>query len=157
MKRFLLEISVILVLAVAAGLTRNYLVGPSLTMFDFSPPGELTREEKAVQFPEADLEMVRTMSQTPGTLLVDAREPLLYELGHIPGAVNLPIGHFENRYPLVQKSLVGASWIITYCSDLTCPDSHRLAIRLREAGIANILLYRGGMKEWQDKGQDVSK
>lgn len=38
---------------------------------------------------------------TPGSILIDVREPDEYSQGHIPGSVNLPLGHISQiRYPV---------------------------------------------------------
>jgi rhodanese-related sulfurtransferase len=77
-------------------------------------------------------------------LFVDARSQNDYENGHIPGAVSLPVGQFEeriesflNRYPLAQP-------IVTYCSGRTCEDSHDLAQFLSDLGFTNVRIFIDG-------------
>jgi len=88
-------------------------------------------------------------------LFVDARSQQDYENGHIPGAVSLPVGRFDeriesflNQYPLEQP-------IVTYCSGRTCEDSHHLAQLLSEAGYTDVRIFIDGFTGWQAEGYPV--
>ncbi|MBW2488683.1 MAG: rhodanese-like domain-containing protein [Deltaproteobacteria bacterium] len=89
------------------------------------------------------------------TLFVDARSLGDYESGHIPGAISLPVGQFDehiesfmNQYPLDQP-------IIAYCSGRTCEDSHHLARLLLEAGYSEIRIFIDGFPGWQAEGYPI--
>jgi rhodanese-related sulfurtransferase len=88
-------------------------------------------------------------------LFVDARSQNDYENGHIPGAISLPLSHFEkrigsflNRYPLDQP-------FVTYCSGRTCEDSHDLARFLLDMGFTNVRIFIDGFPGWQAEGYPV--
>jgi rhodanese-related sulfurtransferase len=88
-------------------------------------------------------------------LFVDARSQNDYENGHIPGAVSLPVGQFEeriesflNRYPLAQP-------IVTYCSGRTCEDSHDLAQFLSDLGFTNLRIFIDGFPDWEAQGYPI--
>lgn len=49
---------------------------------------------------------------SPDVLFLDVRFPHEYELGHIQGAANLPVGDLESRLAQIPK----ATQIITYCA-----------------------------------------
>lgn len=88
-------------------------------------------------------------------LFVDARSQNHYGNGHIPGAVSLPVGQFEeriesflNRYPLEQP-------IVTYCSGRTCEDSHELARFLSDLGFTNVRIFIDGLPGWEAEGYPI--
>ena len=88
-------------------------------------------------------------------LFVDARSQKDYANGHIPGAISLPVGQFEeriasflNRYPLEQP-------IVTYCSGRTCEDSHDLARFLSDIGFTNVRIFIDGFPGWKAEGYPV--
>jgi rhodanese-related sulfurtransferase len=89
--------------------------------------------------------------------VLDARTVENFALGHIPGAVSLPVSRFEDFFPRRQERLRAARMLIVYCSGWSCSDSHELARRLFQNGLKSLLLYRGGMEDWLEKGHDVEK
>jgi rhodanese-related sulfurtransferase len=89
--------------------------------------------------------------------VLDARTVENFALGHIPGALNLPISRFDEYFPRRRERLQAARMVILYCSGWTCTDSHELALRLFQNGLKSLLLYRGGMADWLEKGYDVAK
>jgi rhodanese-related sulfurtransferase len=89
------------------------------------------------------------------TFFVDARSLGDYESSHIPGAISLPVGQFDehiesfmNQYPLDQP-------IITYCSGRTCEDSHHLARLLLEAGYSEVRIFIDGFPGWLAEGYPI--
>ncbi len=89
------------------------------------------------------------------TLFVDARSKEDYESGHIPGAISLPVGQFDeqiesflNRYPPDQP-------IVTYCSGRTCEDSHHLARMLSDVGFSEVRIFIDGFPGWQAEGYPI--
>ncbi len=97
-----------------------------------------------------DLAEVRYYLKEPGTLLVDARSPEEFELGHIPGAVNLPADQFKPYFPKVEARLRKAKLIIVYCSGGSCGMSEELASELIKAGFGDneVAVFSGGLPGW---------
>jgi rhodanese-related sulfurtransferase len=97
-----------------------------------------------------DLQEVRYYLKQPGTLLVDARSPEEFRLGHIPGAVNLPADQFAPFYPKVRARLEKAKIIIVYCSGGSCGTSEELAMELIKAGFVEkrVAVFSGGLPGW---------
>ncbi len=88
-------------------------------------------------------------------LIVDARSQEDYKSGHIPGAISLPVGQFDeqiesflNRYPPDQP-------IVTYCSGRTCEDSHHLARLLSDFGFNDVRIFIDGFPGWQAEGYPI--
>jgi rhodanese-related sulfurtransferase len=64
-------------------------------------------------------------------LFIDARHEYDYNLGHIPGARNLPLKEFESRNDIL-SSITKDKLLITYCDGAECNSSVELASKLYE-------------------------
>jgi rhodanese-related sulfurtransferase len=91
------------------------------------------------------------------TLFVDARSTEDFASGHIPEAISLPVGQFDqriesflNQYPLNQP-------IIAYCSGRTCEDSHHLAQLLSDVGFSEVRIFIDGFPGWEAEGYPIEK
>ena len=89
------------------------------------------------------------------SLFVDARSTEDYQSGHIPGAISLPVGQFDeqiesflNQYPPDQP-------IVTYCSGRTCEDSHHLAQLLLDVGFSEVRVFIDGFPGWEAEGYPI--
>jgi rhodanese-related sulfurtransferase len=89
-------------------------------------------------------------------LFLDARHEYDYKLGHIRGAVNVPLGEVENRGAFL-GTLQRDSLLICYCDGIECNSSLALAKRLEKAGFTNIRIFFAGWKEWQTHQQQVEQ
>jgi rhodanese-related sulfurtransferase len=90
-------------------------------------------------------------------LFVDAREPDFFKVGHIPGAVNLPVKDFDRIFPRLKEQLVAAPRIITYCDGASCEMSVELTEKLLFAGLERVEIFTGGMQQWKAAGQKVAR
>lgn len=97
-----------------------------------------------------NLEEVRYYLKQPGVLLVDARSPEEFSLGHIPKAENLPDDEFKSFFPKLKSKLMTADLIIVYCSGGSCGSSEDLALKLLNEGIgeSRIAVFSGGLPAW---------
>ena len=85
--------------------------------------------------------------------IVDVRGPDEFagELGHIPGAVNIPVGDIANR--LIEIKALGDKPVIIVCK--TDRRSARAAEILRNENLADVRVLRGGMERWNQIGLEV--
>ncbi|MCC7166479.1 MAG: rhodanese-like domain-containing protein [Rhodospirillales bacterium] len=92
-------------------------------------------------------------------LLLDVRTPEEFtgELGHIKGAVLLPLAELPNRLTALGVQLADhkTTQVITICR--THNRSPKAAELLRKAGLANVAYLTGGMTSWNAQGLPVSK
>lgn len=102
------------------------------------------------------LEEVRTLAGQ-GAVLVDARPQDVYELGHLPGSLSLPLDNLENALAGFRNQVPLSLTIITYCSGFGCQDSFDLAMQLILAGYRDVRVYEGGFPEWQAAGRPVAE
>lgn len=88
--------------------------------------------------------------------VIDARPPLFFQMGHLPGAINLPKKSLQSAY--VQSSELARDkqrMVIVYCESANCQDSTLVASDLKSLGHMNVSIYSGGWQEWQAAGQQV--
>jgi rhodanese-related sulfurtransferase len=85
-------------------------------------------------------------------VFVDARSQEDYEDGHIPGALSLPVGEFDERIEYFLNQYSPDTRIVTYCSGRTCEDSHNLARLLSEAGFTHVTVFIDGFPGWEAQG-----
>ena len=84
--------------------------------------------------------------QTPGTLIIDVREPDEYRQGHVPGAINIPRGMLEFRIsgePTLQNL---ERPIVVYCK--TSGRAALSAVALQAMGFQAVVSLAGGFDAW---------
>ena len=90
-------------------------------------------------------------------VLIDVREPMLFDMGHIPGAHSWMAGGkkgkaaYENLLPSDQHR----HGVVVYCD---CPNeisAATVAKRLQRAGFSNVRPLEGGLSAWEAAGQLV--
>jgi len=87
------------------------------------------------------------LSEGADFVLFDVRSPAMYAKGHIPGAINLPLGK------MIESKLV--SWpedtlFVTYCAGPHCHGAARGALRLAQLQ-RPVKIMAGGITGWQDE------
>jgi len=86
-------------------------------------------------------------------VLVDARSREDYDISHLPGAISTPVEDIRDQAGKLDKN----AEIITYCGNFQCSASTMAAKELMGLGFKNVLDYKGGIKEWTEKGQPTEK
>jgi rhodanese-related sulfurtransferase len=142
-------------LGLLLGLGANFFSPRPLPLF--RPLADPETAAPDIHFGEVDAEFIRQIAPGSGTLLLDARAAAAYRLGHIPGALSLPLAEFARSFSDLAPRLHGASLLVAYCSGPTCEDSPELARLLWARGLKNLLLYRGGMEDWSEKGYALDR
>ncbi len=85
-------------------------------------------------------------------LFLDARPDADYTEAHLPGALSLPPGKFEELFLDLADRVEEAPAIIVYCSGAECSDSVEVAERLRETGDHTIYVLEAGWRAWSEAG-----
>jgi len=126
--------SVILVLLVLA--VTGYLFYQQRSAGTGANPGP----EVYVKYTSEQLQQRLDKGEKP--ILVDVRLAYEYGAGHIPGAVNIPLGQLKNRVTELDKD----KEIIFVCHD--GPMGDMAAEYLLEEGFAKVGNLNGGMGAW---------
>lgn len=95
------------------------------------------------------------LQESGKVLLYDARLPIFYRIGHIPGAINIPLHDCDTtiheREEEIKSALAEGKTIVTYCSGITCPDARSLARHISGFGYP-ASVFSGGWQAWTDAG-----
>lgn len=95
----------------------------------------------------------------PGSVIVDVREPHEWDLGHIPGAVLVPLAEVASRAdaasPSADPRLTAhpEALIVTQCA--TGKRSILAADVLQKLGYTNVVSMRGGFMFWARQGLPI--
>jgi rhodanese-related sulfurtransferase len=162
LKKFITQASIILVLSIIAGVAFNGFSESPLPIFknyDLVEAENLedndVNESQPVHVSEIDIDTLKYLVESGEALLLDARTAADFNLGHLPGALSLPVYEFDRTFKDVEDLLDKEKTIITYCSSVTCIDSTLLAKKLYRSGFQNIFVYRGGFEEWTESDNPV--
>ena len=102
-----------------------------------------------------DAILAKQILDSGNVLFVDARTREDYDYGHIPGAVSLPIGQFDELIDPFLDQYEIEQPIVTYCSGRTCEDSHNLAQLLIDLGYIDVKVFIDGYPGWEAEGFPV--
>jgi rhodanese-related sulfurtransferase len=154
LKKALREAVVLIVVAAALGFI--YTAATEKGVFARDPRSKAASRTAAdtpsmVSFAEA-----RTLFDSTSTLFVDARHEFDFKLGHIKGAVNVPLAEYDVK----KRALEGISrnrLIVAYCDGAGCNSSIELSVRLMKDGFTNVKIFFGGWREWADANLPTEK
>jgi rhodanese-related sulfurtransferase len=80
--------------------------------------------------------------QQPDSQLIDVREPEEYRDGHIPGAINVPVGRLSHHLPELSKE----NPVLLYCQS---GNRSGIAARmLKKQGFEQVYHLHGGLFGW---------
>ena len=82
--------------------------------------------------------------------VLDVRPQAEYAAGHLPGALNIPLGELEKRL----EELDPDQEVVAYCRGPHCVLAFDAVARLREKGV-NARRLEGGLPEWRMEGFPV--
>ena len=78
-------------------------------------------------------------------------DPLLFKIGHIPGAVNIPLGQVAAR--AADLAAHNRPVVLVCLSDMR---SRRAAAQLLHAGLPDLAILQGGTTAWVREGYPVA-
>jgi 3-mercaptopyruvate sulfurtransferase SseA len=95
------------------------------------------------------------LHQSGKVMVFDARLGFFHGLGHIPGAISLPLKNCDEaihrREAEIKAALAAGKTIVVYCSGITCPDARSVARHLSGFGYP-ASVFSGGWDEWKSAG-----
>lgn len=116
-----------------------------------SAVAEVTRRYYSVDIPEIFYNEMATIVDDQSCLLIDARYPKDFKQGTIPGAKNMAISSsLFDRQQLLQ-GIDKNSKIVVFCQSRGCGYVDEIANFLKFNGYSNVILYRGGYREWNKR------
>jgi len=97
-------------------------------------------------------QFIKIMDSGEQFVLLDVLSADSYDKGHIDGAASFPVETI-NEDSAADK-LSKDSKIIVYCGSFQCSASTQAAKKLSALGY-NVVDYKGGLKEWQEKDNSL--
>ena len=87
-------------------------------------------------------------------LFLDARSEADYQLGHIQGALHLPVrtGDFGEKLQEFSLTVDHEKELIVYCDGIDCSLGPELASILKGLGYRNVSVLINGWTEWMMEG-----
>jgi rhodanese-related sulfurtransferase len=161
MKRSLLQTFGIVIISGLIGIGVNIFRADGIPLVEHWQE-KVLNEQLVGGLPAVSLKQAKEAFANGEALFVDARDPTFYELGHIPGAVNLPLRDFELVFPEVKERLLEAPRVITYCDGASCDGaSCEISVELTEKllfeGLNYVEIFTGGIQQWEASGQPVEE
>jgi rhodanese-related sulfurtransferase len=80
--------------------------------------------------------------------LLDVRTPGEYEVGHIEGALNVPVYELDDKLDEVREFQNGRE-LVVYCE--VGGRTRKAAAMLQAAGFEHVVQYIPGMREWRQE------
>jgi rhodanese-related sulfurtransferase len=160
-RKLVKESIILLGIAVIAALAVNFFSPKGIALLGQwdKAQGVITakaRDDVVVENREIrDVKQAKQIYDNGKAIFVDARSGEDYESGHIPGAVSLPAGQFDQLVDAFIDQHSSDQLVVTYCSGRTCDDSHKLAQLLSEAGFKNVKVFIDGYPGWKREGYPV--
>jgi molybdopterin/thiamine biosynthesis adenylyltransferase/rhodanese-related sulfurtransferase len=98
---------------------------------------------------EVDTAQAAAAIATPGTVVLDVREPDEYEQGAIAGSIHIPRGHLESQ--VENKVLDKAAPVLIFCA--AGNRSAFAADTLVQLGYTDVVSVAGGFNKWKNEGR----
>ena len=140
-----------LLAAVACGVLAN-VVRPDSIPWRENWSHRVETKALALGLQVADLGQARAILDEGIYFVFDAREPGVYEEGHLPGALSLPGESFDESVGLYIDMLIPEQEIMVYCSGLACDESLQVCEAFLAQGYTNLVLFAGGYEAWEADG-----
>jgi rhodanese-related sulfurtransferase len=102
-----------------------------------------------------DVKVAKQIFDKGKAVFVDARSLENFKNGHIKGAKSLPLDQFDNFIKAFKKNYPTDTFIVTYCSERTCDDSHKLEQLLFDHGYINVSIFIDGYLAWKAEGYPI--
>jgi len=115
------------------------------------PAVQAVQERHFLSFmPRIDASEV-TRGLKAGHFIIDARQALDFNAGHIETAINLNPASTTADYNRLLANAVHDRPIIVYCQSASCPYAGTVARSLWKLGYRNLLYYKAGWIDWSQR------
>lgn len=135
------------------------LFSSGLALWVRVPCGEKTKWTDTVAHPTFSLAQFRAHVEEKKLLILDARDAAVFQEGHVPGALSLPVADFDRVFERLRPQLAGKedTLLIVYCSDLWCGQADLLQQKLVNYGFQHVGRFPDGWAAWSDASLPVEK
>ncbi|GAB1394577.1 hypothetical protein MASR1M60_27410 [Rhodocyclaceae bacterium] len=142
-------------------LSAAFIALPPAAQAQSAPAATPAAEEAMVRYKHlVDFDYVKKIATLPrkieeGALIIDSRPKVRrYDIGHIPGAINIPDTSFEKMAYLLPQDKNRE--LVFYCQGPACDLSSKSAFKAEKLGYTNIKVYDAGIPDWEARGENLS-
>ncbi|MDR2410752.1 MAG: hypothetical protein LBE13_21940 [Bacteroidales bacterium] len=114
---------------------------------------EVTRRYYSVDIPEINLAEMQTIVTEKLCPILDARYANNFKRGTIPEAKNMPINSSLSERQQILAGIDKNRRIVVFCQSAGCGYADEVAQFLKVNGFSNVVLYRGGYREWSNNSK----
>ncbi len=112
-----------------------------------SRPNERVTDGIGPQTPhDITLNEIREYARNESAMIVDARGPGDFALGHVNGALNMPPGQEDRNMGELWQRVAPSELIIVYCNGPRCNSSDLVREYLVSQGFMNVRVFKPGWK-----------
>jgi rhodanese-related sulfurtransferase len=101
-------------------------------------------------YQEISFDYAKKLQAEGQIMFVDARPERVFNKSTIPGSVNVPDTKFEEFKHLLPSDK--SAGFVAYCGGYACEKSHIVAEKSLALGYKKVLVYAGGLPEWEKMG-----
>lgn len=143
----------VLLVILSGGLAFAWNPGSRSAHATFASNRAALEEPDESRFETVDAARVRQMASA-GAVIVDARNPLAFQQGSLPDAINIPT--YLNRLERLERmrGVAKDRQIVVFCQSRQCTFSEAVAQNLGYDGFVNIAIFSGGWVDWSGSGGD---
>jgi rhodanese-related sulfurtransferase len=154
MRQALREAGILLVIATALGIV--YTASTQKGMFANAPSLPPLKTDGVSAPVMISRDQAQAYFEAGKAVFIDARHEFDYNLGHIKGAINIPLRMFEKKRSVLD-SISKAQVLIAYCDGAECNSSIELSVILAKAGYSDVKIFFGGWSEWTASNLPIDK
>ena len=123
------------------------LGGLNVWLNPHSPPWD------AMELAEGEIRLEQLLNWEGDVIFVDARAPESYGAGHLPEAINVYAGDFDEMVLGLLDVWSPEKSVIVYCDSRRCGASGEMAKRLREDFLMErVFVLKGGWESYRKSG-----
>ena len=121
-----------------------------MKQYDFAKASEFFGDKMAFTTGSHELQLLVDSRKRPDSYqVVDVRYPADFAAGHVPGAVNLPKGKWQDPQGLNKDAT-----LYLYCYNQTCHLAAEAAVQLVQQGY-RVVEVEGGWDTWVRNGYGI--
>lgn len=94
------------------------------------------------------LDTARAYFSAGDAFFIDTRHEFEYRLGHIRGAINIPLTEYGAKKDILD-TFPKDKLIVVYCDGTECNSSIEFSAKLSADGFTNVRIFFGGWREWE--------
>ena len=143
-------------LLVAAALGFIYTAATEKGMFAHLPPVPPAQAGGLLAPAMISRDQAQAYFEGRSALFIDARHEFDYNLGHIRGAINIPLRMYDTK-KVVLDTIPQNRVLVVYCDGAECNSSIELSVKLAKDGYTDVKIFFGGWREWTASNLPIDK